>query len=122
MFLPSAVLFYQKTFISLSSITNPSLKNVSLIILDSLFSFKLKIIPIIVPDGFPLGFWSGSIAIRYAFPIRYAIRSLSESERSNPYLLRKSCGKQSVPMETEGLFDIKIGTEQYRSGMMETWY
>ena len=38
-FLPLAVLFYEKTFISLSNSTKPSL------IVDFLFSFKLKIIP-----------------------------------------------------------------------------
>ena len=67
-FLPSAVLFYQKTFISLSNITKPSLKKHFINNCGLIFCFHLnsKSYPIIVPDVFPLGFWSGSIAIRYA--------------------------------------------------------
>ena len=95
LFLPSAVLFYKKTFISLSNITKPSLKNISLIIVDFFFSVKLKIIP---------NYRSRCVSIRFleridSYPIRLV--SLSESERSNPSLLRKSCRKKSVPMETE---------------------
>ena len=60
MFLPSVVSFYKKTSISLSNITKPSLKKT--------FCFHLnrKWYPIIVPCVLPLGFWSESIAIRYA--------------------------------------------------------
>ena len=95
LFLPSAVLFYQKTFISLSNITKPYLRNISSIIVDLLFSVKLKIIP---------NYRSRCVSIRFleridSYPIRLV--SLSESERSNPSLLRKSCRKKSVPMETE---------------------
>ena len=95
LFLPSAVLFYQKTFISLSNITKPYLRNISSIIVDFLFSVKLKIIP---------NYRSRCVSIRFleridSYPIRLV--SLSESERSNPSLLRKSCRKKSVPMETE---------------------
>ena len=44
-----------------------------------------------------------------SYPIRLV--SLSESDRSNPSPLQKSCRKKYVPMETEGLSDMKIGTE-----------
>ena len=37
--------------------------------------------------------------------------SLSESERSNPSPLRKSCRKKYMPMEAEGLSDMKTGTK-----------
>ena len=104
-FLPSALLFYKKTSISLSNITETSLKTISLILLGFLFSFKLKIIPI---------YRSRCVSISFSdridsFPIRFV--SLSESERSNPSPLPKSCRKKYVPMETEGLSHMKIGTE-----------
>ena len=72
--------------------------------LSLLFLFKLKIIPI-VQDVFPLGFWSGSIAIRYA--------SYHFQDRSVPTPLRyeNHAEKKNVPMETEDLSDIKTGTE-----------
>ena len=68
LFLPSAILFYQKTFISLSNITKPSLKKHFINNCGLIFCFHLnsKSYLIIVPDVFPLGFWSGLIAIRYA--------------------------------------------------------
>ena len=74
-----------KTLISLSNITKPSSKNISLI---KVFCFHLnsKSYPIIVPDVFPLVF--------------LRLVSLSESECSNSFLLRKSCWKKYVPMET----------------------
>ena len=67
---------------------------------------KLKIVP---------KYRSRCVSIRFleridSYPIRLV--SLSESERSNPSLLRKSCRKKSVGMETEGLSDMKIGTER----------
>ena len=103
-FLP--VSFYEKTFISLSNITKPSLKNISLIIVSFLFSFKLKIIP---------NYRSRCVSISFSeridsYPIHLV--SLSESERSNPSLLWKSCRKKSVPMETESLSDMNNGTER----------
>ena len=73
-FLTSLVLFYKKTSISLSNITKPSLINISLIIVGFLLSFKLKIIPIHRSRWFLLGFWSGSIAIRY---VSYHFQNLS---------------------------------------------
>ena len=86
-FLPSALLFYKETSISLSDITKPSLKTISLILLGFLFSFKLKIIPNHRPR---------CVSIRFleridSYPIRLV--SLSESERSNPSPLWKSCRK-----------------------------
>ena len=74
-------------------------------IVSFLFSFKLKIIP---------NYRSRCVSIRFSeridsYPIRLV--SLSESELSNPSPLRKSCRKKYVPMETEGLSDMKIGTE-----------
>ena len=112
-FLPSVVSFYKKTSIS-SNITKPSLKNISLMLVGFLFSFKLKIIP---------NYCSRCIFIRFleridSSPIR--LIHLSESERSNPSPLWKSWRKKSVPMETEGLSDMKIETNQQRSGMKET--
>ena len=106
MFLPSVVSFYKKTFISLSNITKPSLKNISLVLVGFLFSFKIKIIP---------NYRSKYVFIRFlewidSYPIRLV--SLSESERSNPSPLWKSCRNKSVPMETEGLSDMKTGTER----------
>ena len=70
-----------------------------------LFSFKLKIIP---------NYRSRFVSISFSERIdRYPIRlvSLSELERSNPSLLRKSCRKKYAPMGTEGLSDMKNGTE-----------
>ena len=63
---------------------------------------------------FPLGFWSGSIAIRYA--------SYHFQDRSVPTPLRyeNHTEKKSVPMKTKGLSDMKIGMELWRSGVMET--
>ena len=106
LFLPSPVLFCQKPFISLTKITKPFLKNISLIIVDFLFSFKLKIIP---------NYCSRCVSIRFlkridSYPIHLV--SLSESERSNSSLFWKTCRKKSVPMGTEGLSDMKIGTER----------
>ena len=74
--------------------------------MDFLFSFKLKIIP---------NYRSRRVSIRFleridSYPKRPV--SLSESERSNPSPLQKSCRKISVPMETEGLSDMKTGTER----------
>ena len=88
-FLPSAVLFDKKTFISLSNITKPSLKKHSLIV-DFLFLFKLKIIP---------NYRSRCASIRFLegignYPIRLV--SLTKSECFNPSLLRKSCRKKSL--------------------------
>ena len=80
-------------------------KNILSIIVSFLFSFKLKIIP---------SYRSRCVSIRFlerldSYPIRLV--SFSELERSNPSPLRKSCLKNYVPMETEGLSDMKIGTE-----------
>ena len=104
--LHSNVLFYKKISISLSNITKPSLIYISLIIVGFLFSFKLKIIP---------NYCSRCVSISFSeridsYPIHLV--SLSESERSNPSLLWKSCRKKSVPMETESLSDMNNGTER----------
>ena len=104
-FPPSVVLFYKKTSIS-SNITKPSLKNISLILVGFLFSFKLKIIP---------NYRSRCVFSRFleridSSPIRLV--SVSESECSNPSPLWKSWRKKSVPMQTEGLSDMKIETER----------
>ena len=77
-FLPSALLFYKNTSISLSNITKPLLKTISLRINTSRFSFKLKIIP---------NYRSRCVSIRFleridSYPICLVL--LSESERSNP--------------------------------------
>ena len=55
---------------------------------------------------FPLGFWSGSIASRHA--------SYHFQNRSLPTPLRyeNHAEKKSVPIETEGLSDMKTGTER----------
>ena len=107
LFLPSVVSFYKKTFISLSNITKPSLKNILLIIVGCLSSFKLKIIP---------NYCSRCVSIRFLEQIdSYMLRlvSLSESKYSKRFLSdMKIMPKKSVPMETEGLSDTKIGTER----------
>ena len=64
MFLLSVVSFYKKTFISLSIITKPSLKNISLIIVG--FHLNPKSYPSIIQDVFSLGFWCKLKAIQYA--------------------------------------------------------
>ena len=59
-----------------------------------------------VPDVLPLGFWIGSIAIRYA--------SYHFQNRSVPTPLRyeNHAEKKSASMETEGLSDMKIEMER----------
>ena len=81
-------------------------KNISLVIVGFLFLFKLKLIP---------NYHSRCISMRFLewvndYPIRLV--SLSEYERSNPSPLRNSYRKKYVPMETEGLSNMKIGTER----------
>ena len=80
-------------------------KNILSIIVSFLFSFKLKIIP---------NYRSRCVSIRFlgridSYPIRPV--SLSESERSDPSPLHKSGRKKYVLMETDGLSDMKSGTE-----------
>ena len=106
-FFPSFVSFYKKTFISLSNITKRSLKKHLLILVVGFpFSFKLKIILKYCPRCVSIRFLEGIDS----YPIRLV--SLSESERSSPSRLWKSCRKKSVPMEIEGLSDMETGTEQ----------
>ena len=73
--------------ISLSNIAEPSLKNISLILVGFLFSFKLKIIP---------NYCSRCVSIRFlerinSYPIYFVL--FSESECSNPSPQWKSCQK-----------------------------
>ena len=87
LFLPSAVLFYQKTFIFLSSIIKPSLRKQFINNCGFHVFIELKIIP---------NYRSRCVSIRFlerfeSYPIRLV--SLSESERSNPSPLQKSCRK-----------------------------
>ena len=82
-FLHSVVSFYKKLSFLFQTLLNLHWKNISLIIVSFLFSFKLKIIP---------NYCSRCVYIRFlewinSYPIRLV--SLSESERSNPSPLRK---------------------------------
>ena len=100
----SSVSFYKKLPFLFQTLLNLHWKNISLIIVSFLFSFKLTI----------SNYGSRCVSIRFLERIdSYLIRlvSFSESQRSNPSPLRKSCLKSYVPMETEGLSDMKIGTE-----------
>ena len=104
-FLHSVVSFYKTLWFLFQTLLNLHWKNVSLITVSFLFLFKLKIIP---------NYRSRCISIRFlewinSYPIRLV--SLSESECFNPSPLQKLCRKNYVPMETEGLSDMKIGTE-----------
>ena len=104
-FLHSVISFYKTLSFLYQTLLNLYWKNISLIIVSFLFTFKLKIIP---------NYCSRCVSIRFleridSYPIRLV--SLSESERSNLSSLRKSCRKKYVPMETEALSDMKIGTE-----------
>ena len=100
----SCVSFYKKLSFLFQTLLNLHWKNISLIIVSYLFSFKLKI----------SNYGSRCVSIRFLERIdSYLIRlvSLSKLEHSNPSPLRKSCRNKYVPMETEGLSDMKIGTE-----------
>ena len=104
-FLHSVVSFYKKLSFLFQTLLNLHWKNISLIIVSFLFSFKLKIIP---------NYCSRCVSIRFleridSYPIRPV--SLSESERSDPSPLHKSGRKKYVLMETDGLSDMKSGTE-----------
>ena len=103
-FLTSVVLFYKKLPFLYQTWLNPLLNITKPLLI--LFSFRLKIIP---------NYRSICVSIRFleridSYPIHLV--SLSEWERSNPSPLWKSCREKYVPMETEGLSDMKIGTEQ----------
>ena len=102
-FLPSVVLFYKKTCISLSNITRPSLKKHFINTCGVLFSFRLKIIR---------RYRSRCVSIRFLEGNDNTPRITFTIGAFWPLSVMKIMQKKSIPTETEGLSDIYIGTER----------
>ena len=101
--------FIKKLSFLYQTLLNLHLKNTSLIIVGFLFSFKLKIIPN-YRSRFPLGFWSGSKAMRYVLshfqnqsvPILLRYENHAQKNlfqwKQNAYIVRKLEQSDSNPV------------------------